>query len=244
MVWRFADRGGASAPARWSDPLISRLEGALSLPPRRLDRSELQADGYSDLTTRGSPEQILPIQFALEDEEFLRRFAEAKLLYFHRETPRQPVVEEIVLLLDQGVRTWGDVRLVLAGAAMALARQAERRRHRIRLATTGKRRRAGRPGQSRSPDDLGRGPGVQRPVAPPGPDAGQAAPGRCRAQRRDVVLLTHPRSLGEPDGREAPLSIADDEGTRLFAVSVDSSGEVELAELRRGWPVSLGTEPR
>ena len=107
--------------------VISRLEGALSLPPRRLDRSELQTDGYSDLTTRGTPEQILPIQFALEDEEFLRRFAERELLYFHRETPRPPAVEEMVLLLDQGVRTWGDVRLVLAGAAMALARQAERR---------------------------------------------------------------------------------------------------------------------
>ena len=117
--------------------LISRLEGAPSLPPRRLDRSAMQTDGYSDLTTRGSPEQILPIQFALEDEEFLRRFAERELLYFHREIPRQPAAEEIVLLLDQGVRTWGDVRLVLSSAAMALARQAVRRRIAIRLTTTG-----------------------------------------------------------------------------------------------------------
>jgi len=54
--------------------LIHRLEGALSLPPRRLEDDSLQTDGYWDLTTRGSPEQILPIQFALEDEEFLRRF--------------------------------------------------------------------------------------------------------------------------------------------------------------------------
>ncbi len=129
--------------------LISRLEGALSLPPRRLDRAALQTDGYSDLTTRGSPEQILPIQFALENEEFLRRFAERELLYFHRETPRQPVAEEIVLLLDQGVRTWGDVRLVLASAAMALARQAMRRRIAIRLATTGNAGEPVQPGEAR-----------------------------------------------------------------------------------------------
>ena len=106
--------------------LVSRLEGALSLPPRRLEHEGPQADGYWDLATRGSPEQILPIQFALDDEEFLRRFAEHELLYFHRERPSRPAVQELVLLLDQGVRTWGDVRLILAGATMAMARQAGR----------------------------------------------------------------------------------------------------------------------
>ena len=116
--------------------LVSRLEGAISLPPRRLAWSELQDGGYSDITTKGAPEQILPIQFALEGEEFLRRFAERELLYFYREEPRQPTTEEIILLLDQGARTWGDVRLVLAGAALALARQAERRRIAIKLAVT------------------------------------------------------------------------------------------------------------
>ena len=117
--------------------LVERLEGALSLPPRRIELAELKSDGYWDLTTRGAPEQILPMQFALDDEEFLRRFAERELLYFHRETPSRPAARELVLVLDQGVRTWGDVRLVLAGAAMALARQAMRRKLDVRLATTG-----------------------------------------------------------------------------------------------------------
>jgi hypothetical protein len=218
--------------------LISRLEGALSLPPRRLDRSALQTDGYSDLTTRGSPEQILPIQFALENEEFLRRFAERELLYFHRETPRQPVAEEIVLLLDQGVRTWGDVRLVLASAAMALARQAVRRRIAIRLATTG---------NADEPVDLVTlGPGELAELLEASdlsPHPGRMLARLLRANagaRRDVVLLTHPRSLGEPDVGDAARLSASDESTRLFAVSVDSSGQVELAELRRGWPVVLG----
>ena len=116
--------------------LMTSLESAISLPPRRLAWALLQDGGYADVTTKGAPEQILPIQFALDDEEFLRRFAERELLYFHREEPRQPTTEEIVLLLDQGVRTWGDVRLVLAGAAIALARQAQRRRIAIKLATT------------------------------------------------------------------------------------------------------------
>ncbi|MHB1560063.1 MAG: hypothetical protein ACYC61_21640, partial [Isosphaeraceae bacterium] len=71
--------------------LVEHLEGALALPPRRPDPTGLPAGGYWDLTNRGEPEQILPIQFALEPEEFLRRFAERELLYFHRETPARPV---------------------------------------------------------------------------------------------------------------------------------------------------------
>ncbi|MGP0063261.1 MAG: hypothetical protein ACLQGP_06605 [Isosphaeraceae bacterium] len=219
--------------------VVGRLEGALSLPPRRLDRSELQTDGYSDLATRGAPEQILPIQFALEDEEFLRRFAGRELLYFHRETPRQPAVQEMLLLLDQGVRTWGDVRLVLAGAAMALARQADRRRIPSMLMTTG---------DGDEPVDLAQ---LDREalarllessdLSPhPGPMLARLLSCPGAAASRDVVLLTHPRSLDEPEVADAACRIADDAGTRLFAVSVDSAGEVELTELRHGWPVRLG----
>jgi hypothetical protein len=218
--------------------VISRLEGALSLPPRRLDRSELQTDGYSDLATRGSPERILPIQFALEDEEFLRRFAGRELLYFHRETPHQPAVEEVVLLLDQGVRTWGDIRLVLAGAAVALARQAQRRRIAIRLATTGN------GGEPVDPARLDRGALAELLEASDlSPHPGLMLARLLRSDalaRRDVVLLTHPRSLGEPEVADAARQIAEGAGTRLFAVSVDSGGEVELTELRHGWPVKLG----
>ena len=71
--------------------LASRLEAVLSIPSRRLDRRELRGGGYTDITTRGAPERILPIQFALDGEEFLRRFSEHELLYFHREEFREPL---------------------------------------------------------------------------------------------------------------------------------------------------------
>ena len=57
--------------------------------------------------------------------------------------------------------------------------------------------------------------------------------------RRDIVLLTHPRSLAEPEVVTAARSLAEDGGARLFAVSVDAKGQVEMAELRRGLPVVL-----
>ena len=218
--------------------LVSRLEGALSLPPRRLAWSELQNGGYSDVTTRGTPEQILPIQFALDGEEFLRRFAERELLYYQREEPHQPTTEELVLLLDQGVRTWGDVRLVLAGAALALASQAERKRIAIKLATTGNGGEPVDPTEIEShalsalleASDLSLNPGRALAALLQSP----------AAMRRDVVLLTHPRSLAEPDVAVAAGSLTGARSVRLFAVSVDSMGQVGLAELRSGLPVVLG----
>ena len=96
-------------------PMVAQFLSALSLPPRRLSNHQsLPNGGYADVATRGRPEQILPSQFAIDDMEFLRRFAENELLYFHREEPHAPMTEELVLLLDQGVRTWGRVRHALA----------------------------------------------------------------------------------------------------------------------------------
>jgi hypothetical protein len=217
--------------------LVSRLEGTISLPPRRLASSELQDGGYSDITTRGAPEQILPIQFALEGEEFLRRFAERELLYFYREEPRQPTTEEILLVLDQGARTWGDVRLVLAGAALALARQADRRRIAIKLVVTSNDSMPVDPSQL-EPRALGELLAASDLSIHPG-----EALARLRdypsGMRRDIVLLTHRRSLVDPEVTAAARLLAEEGGDRLFAVSVDSKGQLELAELRRGLPVVL-----
>ncbi len=219
--------------------LADRLEAVLSLPSRRLDRRELEGGGYSDITTRGAPERILPIQFALDGEEFLRRFAERELLYFHREDFHTPQSDELVILLDQGVRTWGDVRLFLAGAAVALVRQAGRRRIAVKLAVTGNDGEPIDPGAIEPGDlsallessDLSMHPGhTLRAVL--------AAPS---AHRRDVVILTHPRSLLEPEVAAAARAGSGDRDAdpRLFAVLVDSTGQLELAELRSGLPIVL-----
>ncbi len=217
--------------------LRGRLEGALSLPPRRLEHDGPQTDGYWDLTTRGAPEQILPIQFALESEEFLRRFAGRELLYFHRERPTRAVSQEIILVLDQGIRTWGSVRLVLAGAAMALARQARRRKLAVWLLTTGRDEPAVDPVSldSESLGELLEGSDFTAHPARPLARVLRSGPGAPR----DVVLLTHPRNLAEADVIEAARQLEDRDATRVFAVAVDPSGQVELAELRRGRPVAI-----
>jgi hypothetical protein len=211
-------------------PFVAQLVSALTLPPRRLAQQELPLGGYADVTTRGHPEGILPSQFALDELEFVRRHAENELLYFRREEPQARTRESLLLLLDQGVRTWGDVRLVLTAAVIALARFAEARRRPFLLACTSN----GGPGQDplalESPalqgmleaSDLSPTPGLalERVLE----DA--ATPGR------DIVLLTHPRSLAEDDVASAARRLR--RGERLFAVTVDGRGDVEFSEVRHG----------
>jgi hypothetical protein len=111
-------------------PFVGQLVSALALPPRRLESQELPVGGYTDVTTRGRHDELgdlLPSQFVLDDLEFIRRFAEHELLHFRREEPQTAVPEELVVLLDQGVRSWGDVRMVLSAAAAALTKLADRR---------------------------------------------------------------------------------------------------------------------
>ncbi|SIO62481.1 hypothetical protein SAMN05444166_7059 [Singulisphaera sp. GP187] len=218
--------------------LAVHLAGALTLPPRRLAPATLPMGGYSDVATRGQPERILPSQLALDRDEFVRRFAEHELLFYQREEPRAPVPEEIVVVLDQGVLTWGVVRLVLGAAAMALGRQAERRKIPFSIAATSREGSAVDPcqldgealGALLESSDLSSDPGLilESVLEQPG-----------TARLRDVVLLTHPRTVSAPAVVAAARRT--DPSTRLFAVSVDRAGHVTLSELTRGSAIVRST---
>lgn len=222
--------------------LAPQMDGALTFPARERPPSALPTGGYADVSTRGSFDAILPGQLALDDLEFLRRFASHELLYYHREEPASADDEEVVLVIDQGVRTWGDVRVVLSAAAIALARRTARRGTPLRIASTGPATPLVWGGSEAPPADLDpeaiaaliegsdftESPAVALADALKTPAASSA---------RDVILLTHPRSLSSADVAEA--ASAAPRGTRLFAVAVDEAGAVELSELRGGGPVAL-----
>jgi hypothetical protein len=216
-------------------PYVAQMVSALSLPPRRRHHSELPIGGYSDVTTRGHPEQLLPSQFAVEDLEFVRRFAQNELLYFRREEPTSQVREELLLLLDQGVRAWGTVRLLLAAAALAFGRLAQRRKLPLLLAGTSN---GGVPlpvldarpevlNRLVDASDLSLNPGLALERVLDAPADGL----------RDIVLLTHPRALLEEDVLAAARRAGPE--TRLFALGVNDRGQVQLSELRHGVPVAL-----
>jgi hypothetical protein len=177
-------------------PYVGRFVSALTLPRRKLDRHELPTGGYDDITTRGDLAQVIPAQLALERDEFVRRFAGNELLFFRREEPHARTRDELVVLLDQGVRTWGTTRLMLAAAALALGRYAERRRLTLRFAATS---------GTATLDPLTAEPAALGALL----EASDLSPHPGAALERvleettsspcDVVLLTHPRNLAEPD---------------------------------------------
>jgi hypothetical protein len=216
-------------------PYVAQLVSALTLPPRRLAQQELPLGGYTDVTTRGHPEHILPSQYALDDLEFLRRHAERELLYYRREEPHVQTREELVVLLDQGIRTWGVVRLVLAAALFALGQFANRRRMPFHLAVTSA---GGAPIDPLTvePDPLAELVQTSDFSAHPGLAVERVLAADSETPR-DIVLLTQPFSLTEPDVAAAAKRLR--KGSRLFAVAVDASGSVQFSEVRHGVPVPL-----
>jgi hypothetical protein len=218
-----------------AQPYVAQLVSALALPPRNLAARQLPLGGYADITTRGHPEQMLISQLALDDLELVRRHAENELLYFRREEPHVRTREELVVLLDQGVRTWGPVRLVLAGAVLALGQMAQHRRLPFRLAFTSA---GGAPVDPLevSADELAEMASASDLTTCPG----LALEGVLETggeETRDVVLLTHPRNLKEPDVAAAARRAGGE--TRLFALAVDAHGSVELSQVRHGAPVTI-----
>jgi len=216
-------------------PFLAQMVSALTLPQRQVRRAQLPVGGYSSVTNRGQPEQILAHEFAGDEFEFLRRYAENELLYWQREEPQSQVREDLIVLLDQGVRTWGEVRLVLAAGAIALGRRAQRRGMPVRFAGTYN---DGVPldpvaatdaelGRVLDASDLSPNPGLalERVLEEPALSA------------RDVVLLTSPLNLHNEDVRAAARRAPP--GTRVFAFTMDESGQAALSELRRGSPVTL-----
>jgi hypothetical protein len=216
-------------------PLISQMVAALTLPPRRLQSRELPMGGYADVASRGKPEHLFPSQFVLEDLEFVRRFAFNELLYFHLEEPHGRLREELVLLLDQGIRTWGNVRLALSAAAVAFGKLAGRRKIAFLVAGTSNGGQLVDPlnSEEESFNDL------------LGASDLTVNPGRALAcvlkdpaiAYRDVILLTHPRSLNEEDVKDAAEHVSSN--SRLFAVTAHERGHVKLCEFKHGIPVKL-----
>ena len=220
--------------------LAARLEGVLWLPSRRLERPELQGGGYTDITTRGAPERILPIQFALDGEEFIRRFAERELLYFHREEPREP-----------SRRSWSccSIKVCAPGETCGWCSRARWLRSRgrpsggesaVKLATTSN---EGEPVDPTSIEPAALSSLIEASDLSPHPgEALQrllARRGRRSPGRGDLDPSAELDRAGGHRGRAAPSRATAHAGTRLFAVAVDSRGRLELAELRRGLPIVL-----
>jgi hypothetical protein len=212
--------------------VVPAVDAALTLPPRRRSPDAVPQGGYCDVTTRGDPDRLLPSQFALDPDEFVRRFAERELLYFQREEPQAAEKPDRLIVLDQGVRTWGSVRLALAAAAVVLLRKDARRLGRLFLAATSAD--AVLDVAAADPEKLADLLEASDLTADPAAcwENALASPGEAP---RDVILLTHPRTARAPALHAVPRR----SGDRVFALTVDDHGTAELAEWGPVGPVPL-----
>jgi hypothetical protein len=215
-------------------PLVRQFVSALTLPPRK-QSPPLPIGGYADVTNRGDPTRLLPSQFALDADEFVRRFAENELLFFRREDPHERRRDQLSLVVDQGVLTWGTVRHALGAAVLAFGKLAARRQlpFTVRFSSSPAMRFAPPLGDAKHF-------GETLEASCLSSHAGQALAEEVfdpNAKTRDVVVLTHPRTLRETEIQRLTKLMPDD--CRLFALTATEEGEVELLHLRGGGIVPI-----
>ncbi|MHC4841498.1 MAG: hypothetical protein ACYTDT_11210 [Planctomycetota bacterium] len=191
--------------------LMQQVVAAISIPPRAKRQTELPVGGYSSIVNRGNPEQILFSEFAVDEDEFLRRYANNELLYWQREEPQNRQADELTIVLDQGVRTWGEPRLALTAAALTLGKQAAKRGMPCNFVFSSVDANAEPTESAFENSDLTTTPAraLRKAIA----DNNGAS---------DIVLMTHPLNISEAEVVSATKELKPDQ--RLFAVTVDERG--------------------
>ena len=93
--------------------------GVLALP-RPLNRHcDLPAGGLSDIANRGSPEKLLMTELAQDDLVMLTRITLGQALYMRRESPPDQSQFQRLVLLETGVRVWGQSRLLVTAIGLS-----------------------------------------------------------------------------------------------------------------------------
>jgi hypothetical protein len=212
--------------------LVPILEGALSLPYRKPATPLLPVGGYADVVNRGLPDQLVLSQFALDDDEFVRRFAENELLYYQHERAYRPQCQRLILLIDQGIRTWGRARIALAAAVQTFAKWCHRHRLELWIGTTELPDRLVDPQLIPDPELMNLLESSDFTVSVV--DLLRHSLAQIQAHDADLIVLTHPLSLTDPAVTTALVALP--ETSRLFAVTADESGAVALQRWGRpGW---------
>ena len=100
--------------------LVPELIGGLRLARHRSRPGEQPLGGVTDLTTRGRLDRLLISEHAFTDEVLLSRLANDEALYQHREAPPTDSNRPRLLLIDNTLRNWGNVRTLSLAVALAI----------------------------------------------------------------------------------------------------------------------------
>ncbi|MEM7312715.1 MAG: hypothetical protein AAF497_06155 [Planctomycetota bacterium] len=100
--------------------IAQRLLSLVTIP-RPYGQSETPPiGGYSDISNRGNPDQLLVSELANDDLVLAVRIAMNEALYLRRESPPANPPQHRTILIDCGIRSWGIPRIFLTAVGLAL----------------------------------------------------------------------------------------------------------------------------
>ncbi len=235
------------------------VAATVSLPRRPEDHDVLPAGGVSDISNRGTPEQLLLSELAQEPMAMLARIATGQALYLRRESPPAPRPHSQPVLLEAGIRTWGKRRLQLATLALGVSAAVQRREDvAVRVVTVAGREhweedfltRAGLMTHlGRLPTDVHPGPAIAQWMAEQGADrAGEAM--------AEPIIVVTANTDADPrfqeSMREVPrpyivLRLEHDDTAQILrrtSLGDERLQQVALADASLGSPTAGGSESR
>lgn len=102
--------------------LVKTIWSGINLPFHSSIPSQQPIGGVSDLSNKGTFDQLLISEYANDDVIFLSRLANNEVLYLNRESP--PTTNELnrVLLIDISLKNWGTPKIISFATMLAIAK--------------------------------------------------------------------------------------------------------------------------
>jgi hypothetical protein len=100
--------------------LTRNLMAAISLPKPVSDLAAMPLGGVSDITNRGPLDRLLLSELAHDDLTLAVRIAVNEAMYLRRENPSSNPDRHRVILLENGIRSWGIPKVFATAASLAL----------------------------------------------------------------------------------------------------------------------------
>ncbi|MBN8603817.1 MAG: hypothetical protein J0M26_22570 [Planctomycetes bacterium] len=115
--------------------LAWELSSLIALPRKPSEPDDLPIGGVSDISNRGNPERLLMTELAAEPDLLIARIANGQALYLRRESPPKPRPQTRNILIENGIRCWGEQRFTMLAFAFAIAASEEKRVAQVQITT-------------------------------------------------------------------------------------------------------------
>lgn len=102
--------------------LVKTIWSGINLPFHNSVPSQQPFGGASDISNKGTFDQLLISEYANEDHIFLSRLANNEVLYLSRESPPESHDIKRVILIDVSLKNWGTSKIVSFATMLAIAK--------------------------------------------------------------------------------------------------------------------------